>query len=281
MTKNTKVLTMVILMSAMQLACSSSDDDLQSPTESPTQSPIEHPLAIVLGDDFSCRTSAGVMPDLATGWMEYPLRENEEADILAMEASTAFTSSDSLYHRTIEDLALIRAEFIDDPQVQMNASSCISLNSIMVSFDEQTMLSVIEGNYHDWQSLNEQYGVDDIHLIDGARLAVLRFKHRYFMATLRDIYLEQSLFGVEEISTNDMSGSPSQDICLENAANSVRYYIFKQGSGDCPAGCIAKSYSGYKVDAEQNIEAIGQYSTSSAATEPDWFTERKQCRIFL
>lgn len=232
----------------------------------------------IFDSNFSCQTTVGELPDSSLNWFDLPERFNSEADILAMEATQSFTSSDELYERTVSDLVRIRAEF----DTAGSASPCISFSKMIVWFDEETMQSVISGNYDGWLALNEQYGVDGIALpFSNLPFAEIYFRRQYYMPSLIHIYQETNLPGVESIEGVGAAIGISGDLCLENASDLSRYYIFYNGSGDCPSGCIINNYSGYKINADDSIQHLGDYTTSATSDEPEWFSSRQQCRVFL
>ncbi len=64
-------------------------------------------------------------------------------------------------------------------------------------------------------------------------------------------------------------------------ANDKTYsYVFDQGSGDCPAGCINHDYKGFQTDGQPGgITSLGAFSNQSPA--PAWFTALSACTKWL
>lgn len=225
-----------------------------------------------------CQTIFGNPPLNFTVWSDIPKRKNQEAETLALESSKSFYATELDYQQSLNDLRRIRNNYSEDRFTQVTATPCSNLSSFMIHFDDTAIEEFRAGNYWPWDGLNKKFGLASAEEIGSLQLVIARFKRRYFISTLIDQYEEAALPGILSISSNSFYGA-SGDVCKENRADSKRIYIFYKGSGDCPAGCMYKSYSGYQVNQDDTIQHLGVYAFES--DEPSWFANSQKCRAFL
>ena len=225
-----------------------------------------------------CANTPGTLPDSNLIWSDFGEYTSQTAEVLAMESSGDFAANETTYNSIVAELNAIRSQFNNDPTVEVQATPCAKLDSLILQFDDAAFAEIESGNYDDWVAINEQYGVDDIQYRFVANGVVIFFRRHYYPPTLIELYQQESLTGLQYIERNSIIGT-SQDICLEQIDANERVYIFVQGEGDCPAGCISKTYSGYLVSASGNIQHLGTHSNGD--DEPQWFSQRRECRSFL
>lgn len=83
---------------------------------------------------------------------------------------------------------------------------------------------------------------------------------------------------VERVEFNGLVGD-GDDICREQDQTSI-YYVFRQGEGDCPSGCINETYYGFALNQMNQVTALGIYEGGPGQrdSEPDWLVDRLECR---
>ena len=203
--------------------------------------------------------------------------ENKDAEILAMESSGELVAPLPLYERAVEDLASIRNNFSDLSVVNVGATAGFKMSEMLVGLDVNAMALYDIGNYSQWDQLNQKFGVASVTKLSDT-VVKMQFERGYNIPQLAEVYMDEKMAGVTYAEPNFIIGA-SQDICLENLADEKRIYMFKQGAGDCPAGCITKHYAGFQLDANQSITLLGQFATFDET--PDWFKNNQKCKRFL
>lgn len=208
---------------------------------------------------------------------ETPKLNDKDAEILAMESSGELVAPLSLYERIIDDLISIRNNYPDVSAVNVSATAGYKMSEMLVGLDDEAMARFESGSYSHWDKLNQKFGV--VSVTKGAGSYVkMQFERGYNIPQLASAYMEAKMPGMTYAEPNFIMGA-SQDICLENLADENRLYIFKQGDGDCPAGCISWQYAGFQVDANQAITQLGQFSSFDAS--PEWYKNNQACKQFL
>ena len=210
-------------------------------------------------------------------WAETSVLENKDAEILAMESSGELVAPLSLYERTVDDLVNIRNQYSDVSVVNVSATSGYKMSEMLLGLDKNAMALFDTGNYSQWDQLNQKFGVASVTKLSD-KAVKMQFERGYNIPQLAEAYINAKLQGVTFAEPNFIIGA-SQDICLENQADENRIYMFKQGEGDCPAGCITWQYAGFKVDANQAVTQLGQFSSFDAT--PDWYENNQACKQFL
>lgn len=210
-------------------------------------------------------------------WAEPPVLENKDAEILAMESSGELVTPLPLYERTVDDLVNIRNSYPDVSVVNVGATAGYKMTEMLLGLDKNAMALFDSGNYSQWDQLNQKFGVLSVDKLSD-KVVKMQFERGYNIPKLAELYMDTKLEGITFAEPNFIIGA-SQDICLENLADENRIYMFKQGEGDCPAGCITKHYAGFKVDANQVVTNLGQFSTFD--NTPDWYENNQECKRFL
>jgi hypothetical protein len=220
--------------------------------------------------------------DPATGltWQDVVVRDDREAETLALEATRSFIADDQLYETVRTDLMALRATF-DDELLAIDPEPCWYA-SMRLEFDATVDAQAFrDGSYYYYTGLNERFGVSDVRVYEGSRGATtvtLHFRRNYWMPTLWQIYADAGLPGLYQASYSGVTGD-GPDLCLELDGED-RYYLFDDASGDCFVGCGSHQYSGYRVDRSGNLEHLGTHDRRDEV-QPPWFMALEVCREFL
>lgn len=197
-------------------------------------------------------------------------RENEEAELMAMFLSGKIIAPDDLYSLVEHDLKLIRStyamdyDFLDIIHFRLPwAPGCI-----LIKVDNSTAQDIMNDEYHEWDCLNESFGIRSIEkILEYAKLVVLTSQYRINPIYLKEAY--QNLPGVEYVSLNGIIGDGSK--IYPRMVNDKMTYLFYRGNGDCPAGCTEKFYIYFEVK-DDNVCLIGEYDSSNPE-RPEWWDE--------
>ena len=125
--------------------------------------------------------------------VDFTPKENEEAELIALCLSGELIAPDSLYNQILSDLAAIRAAFGDTFETidQIRFLPPWVAGCVMIGFDDSTVQQIRNGQYHAWDSLNQQYEVTEIDTsvaFDWIGLVVLSFKGRLHPYRLAEFY---------------------------------------------------------------------------------------------
>ncbi len=210
-------------------------------------------------------------------WSETPSLQNRDAEILAMESSQQLVAPIDLYHRTEQDLLSIRTLHADKSIVNASATAGYSLTQMLVGLDKEAMALFDSGNYAPWTELNQKFGVSSVEKLND-QTVVMHFERGYNIPELASVYMDAKMQGMVYAEPNFIIGA-SQDICLENVDDGSRVFVFKQGDGDCPAGCIFWHFAGFEVGADEQVTELGQFSSKDK--QPEWFAKSQACQQYL
>jgi hypothetical protein len=154
---------------------------------------------------------------------------------------------------------------------------------VLIGFDDDTAKLVFSGEYKDWDALNSAFHIKviDLHSIDyGWALLELNSKttHPKYIA---EQYL--NLPGVVHAEPDYYLGDKSNiypyipgyeggALPADTLNESLRYYLFREGGGDCPAGCTENKYWLFSAN-KDGITYMGYYHIDEygPAEKPDWW----------
>ncbi|MCC6764094.1 MAG: hypothetical protein IT293_05470 [Deltaproteobacteria bacterium] len=206
-----------------------------------------------------CEGYEGLASAAALALSPYPVAEAEQ---LALEASGAFVAAPDVYTRIRDDLAAIRSAY---PEVRgIEAFESWRANELLVSFDDAGKAMVDAGTYDAWACQNTRYGLTSISPSIPS-FYVLEFSHRMNAPLLASEYA--GLSHVTSAEPNSIFGDHS-DVCAAIAGTTYTY-VFDEGSGDCPSGCIDHTYWGFATTSTGSITSLGTWSRGDSP--PPWF----------
>jgi hypothetical protein len=215
-------------------------------------------------------------PDPISSLIEGTPKENEEAELIALCLSGELVAPDDLYEQVLTDLATIRTKFSDSLEAigQIQFRTPWAAGHLMIGFKDTTVVSIRNGEYHAWDQLNELYGVEtiDTSIIYIMGIVTLHFKGRLHPYRLQEAYA--GLAGAWAISVSGTIGDGANVYARQGEHGMT--YLFRNGWGDCPAGCINNEYW-YFVFSESNLYYHGHFVVRQD-TVPDWWEDARQNR---
>jgi len=202
---------------------------------------------------------------------------SEEAKLIAMCLSDSLGPPAALSLRVENDLVKIRDCYGSTYQVvdAVRFTTPWEPSAIMIKFDEATAQLVLQGDYHAWDGLNEELGIAEIEeeLLSSIGIATVHFEG--IINPRRVVGVYASLPGVERVDPNYRVGDWS---CIyPRLVEDQITYLFREGWGDCPAGCTYDRYW-YFVFVEGQPTLIGVWCPHEAPWVPGWWGEAWQNR---
>lgn len=202
-------------------------------------------------------------------------RADAEAELLAIEASGEIVAPQPLYERVVAELAAIRA---DEPSlVTVVARPSWPPSSLEVTLDEEGRAAYDAGTFDAWDCPNELYHATAIE--DGFLGAlVVRFAGLY---DVQQILVDYA--AVEHVVHADLDrfgDGDGPDVCL-SIDGDLHTYVFDDARGDCPAGCTEHLYTGFTVDIDGTITALGSFDPAEPVTPPAWLEDAESCTTWL
>lgn len=168
-----------------------------------------------------------------------PLREDKEAERLALEISGELRAPDDLYDRIHADLAMIRATYPQTDVVQDRAP--YHPTHLVVRLHPGTDPAVID-------PLNNYFQSTAVHLVTDIRL--VNFCDTLNMVLMAVEY--EQVIGVK-YAYPDYYGGSGDEIWIEDLGSTWRYTLLHDW-GDCLAGCICSRI--WVVDVNETAQLL-------------------------
>jgi hypothetical protein len=199
-------------------------------------------------------------------------RDDGEAEEAALWLSGDLVAPQDLYDTIHDDLAAIRGEY--RPTIPSAANAFIApcvVTELIVLPDDETWNKIRNGEPNAVDSLNTVFHATSLDsLVVSRTYAVIGFKGRLHPERLADIYAAQA--GVVNAQPNGRCCDWSNVYPWER--DGVMTYLFRNGYGDCPAGCINSDFWYFRRHNGQT-EFVGTYSTENDPSPPAWWDEAK------
>lgn len=213
-------------------------------------------------------------------------RADRRAEILALDASGhlvqlsgppwvrstgPLTAPDGVYARVAGELPAIEAAY---PWLQNTPALPTFPSTLIFEFDGGTLAAEArDGGYHGWDCLNELYGSTGVSSPLFDRWLAISFGPQLDLAQLVPAY--GRLPSVVSVSLDGYIGD-SSDICL-SVEPEGDVFLYYQGSGDCPSGCIQRDLTGVLVSGDGGLSLLGRWSSADGGRQmPAWVMDREQ-----
>jgi hypothetical protein len=216
-----------------------------------------------------------------------------EPELMALCVSGELTPPSELVGIFNDDLIKIRGLLYAEESVMATApNTSITFSppwapgKISIGFDPETLKLVEEGKYNEWDGLNGKFSVKKINIwtmdIQGEISGSVSLSFNDTSLHPRRIAEQYALLpGVNNAHSSGIIGDRSNIYPLivspadgtlkeEDLADSTRYYLFREGSEDCPSGCINNIYWMFVVEGN-SVTCLGSYNPSESEEKPQWW----------
>lgn len=208
---------------------------------------------------------------------ETETQDNEEAALAALWLSGEVTAPQDLYETIRDDLAAIRAAY---PYPGGDVNTSIEFQEpwvpsmLLINFTPEAKERIRAGTYTEFYALNDDYEATRLDttwtFMWDYGSAALHFDGRRNPIALGAVYA--ALDGVNWAEPNGYIGDWSNVYPwrIEHGMS----YLFREGSGDCPAGCISSIFWYFLVPEGGAMEYVGRYEYW-VDEEPVWWSDAK------
>lgn len=175
---------------------------------------------------------------------------NEEAELMAYQMTGELVAPVGIYQRIEKDLELIRNTYMDSiSQVNIEYVPHTPPSLLYVRFDSETFDSVVAGNYHYWDDLNNLLRVESIDISTSNRTVILHFEGRLNSVALVEKYA--GIEGAESVLTLRGNGQEPTVFALKNKTQID--YFFMEYRETCPGGCNLLDFYYFTVENNQAV----------------------------
>ncbi len=223
-----------------------------------------------LAETKSESSGAIVTPPPTTKVLPLPsgVSATEESDQLVLEATGAFVPAGELSSQVAAELEVIRTAYAEVAGIY--AMPSWSMTSILGSLEDDAYAAYQSQSYTAWNELNKRFGLTRVEILsEDLGIFALRFSAHYNAPLLAVEYA--AVPGLRYAEPNFVGGD-GDDVCLCFDGD-AHVYVFDQGTGDCPAGCIEHTYWGVRVRVEgatAAIEPLGRWEADYVGEKPEW-----------
>ena len=191
-------------------------------------------------------------------------RADADAEWLALSLGDRLTADPATYARVSSDLTAIRALAPDVAGLHVRREDA----TVTLTVEDGTSLR--RDRYHNWDCLNDHYGLVSIAAdepsLSGVAFAFVRLKGRYATDLIACGYARLPHVAYAEASGLIGDGSTINVF----AEGEVFHYVFDHAGGDCPAGCTTHVASHFTTNAKGVVARVDTYDNAGGAAEPDW-----------
>jgi len=204
-----------------------------------------------------------------------------EAELAAIWLSGELAAPQALYETIRNDLATIRHGYGESvPATSIEFHPQYAPSQLIVGFTPEAAAKIDDGGFGrlpEVQELNRRFGLTDFarsYGWDYSHWAVLTFSGCWNPERLGEIYSQ--LHDIEWAEPNWRVGdwSNAYPWTIEGGMS----YLFREASGDCPAGCINSTFWYFRV-ISGDAEYVGTYGWGydvDPMPEPEWWDEAKR-----
>lgn len=210
-----------------------------------------------------------------------------EAGLAALWLSDSLFAPEELADEIQNKLALLREQYSEEiPEVNIKFQYPETPTALSLIMEPYALDKLNAGTYHEWDSLNQEFGVKDIVIdtISYYKLVVLvnlEFEDYLNTYLLSSKYL--ALAGVRHVRSVDWPGDWS--CTYPWFVDGQMVFLIRKAWGDCPAGCMHRRYY-YFICNNDQINFIGEFGTPEGEFEtpneyrkafqyPSWWDEIK------
>jgi hypothetical protein len=202
-------------------------------------------------------------------------KPDSEAELAALWLSGEIVAPDDLYETIKQDLEAIRAAHGDDiDALDITFFAPWVPSQLLIAFDDDGVAKIRSGSWPELEALNDQF---ELAVFDTTRpswrtrgAARLEFEGRRHPVRMATSYA--ALPEVVYAEPNGYIGDWS-NVYPGKLADGMSY-LWREASGDCPAGCINSHFWYFRVT-DSGIDYVGNFEWDYATPPPDWWNEAK------
>lgn len=209
-------------------------------------------------------------------------RDDPATELLALSMGDGLTADQDVYDRLVRDLAAIRAGYPAVAGVSIfPTTDAKSLN--LAAADAATYEAIAQGEYHEWDCLNDWYELEIVALPEPATLPAglslaIRLEGLYALERVAEDY--KALPGIASASplVFPPPGAPAgtfPSLCADEAAAGVFRYFFDVPTPDGPP---ALTYY-FTTSPDGTVDLVGVFNPLSLgpAPPPPWLPLVEEC----
>jgi hypothetical protein len=194
-------------------------------------------------------------------------RADESLERLALSGTGLVVASDADYTRVVRDVGLIRASASDIAQVPFGppiGEGTTATSTLSLMTDEATANAMAAGSYHDWDCLNEAYGLVSLEVWSLASGVYVTLDGIYALEFIAPGYL--GLPGVESVYSAELDPPGfGPTICLTREQDTWHYVFAHEGHIQC---CDLYHY--FTTSEDGALVDEGAWDSQSTTPRPTW-----------
>ena len=198
---------------------------------------------------------------------------SQDAMLMDLYLTDEIVPSLNYYERIASDLRQIKRRYFNryPDMIGLSFKFPYSHNELLIEFDDTTSQKVLAGEYHDWDSLNNEYGLIEVSEgYPGSNLFILEFECCYHMYYLEQLYGELS--GLLDVSRNWYVVLERLWNVFPKVRGDTLTYFYDYGRNcDVDWGCSSLEYL-YFRSIDGRIEFVG-YWEYDYQNYPEWWDE--------
>lgn len=203
-------------------------------------------------------------------------RSDENTELLALAVGDGVTADQAVYDRLVRDLAAIRSQ---EPAVASVRffTSYDGRTLRLQARDAATAEAIRDGEYHEWDCLNEWYGLQSVDpppaTPPGSLGLSLRLKGLYHLETVAADYAELDGIASASPAYDPLPGAPAgtlPSLCVAIDGQTYRYFFDVAGGGP------AETYY-FTTDASGEVTFVGSVTLMLPTLPPDWYSQVEPC----
>jgi hypothetical protein len=228
----------------------------------------------------TCGSSDDTSPTGSGGAIKRVVLEREDAEAAAMAiwlTGDRYAPED-LYRTINYDLGAIRDRFENDiPEVDIRFLPPWIVSEVIAGLWDSGIEKLRSGNWPEFTALNDSFHLTEL---DTTRMSAhsyvtLEFEGQQHPVVIGEAY--QALDDVQYAEPNGWAGDYS-NVYSRHLDGGGMSYLWRDGWGDCPAGCINNRFWYFRVT-DGLIDYLGTFELG-VDPEPHWWDEAKRAYYY-
>ena len=197
-------------------------------------------------------------------------RADQDAERIALRTTDELVAPEDRYRRISADLTAIRA--ITSAPGAAGTFRSFGTDRLILAVAPETTAAMVAGSYTSLDCLHAWYGGKRVNVLRALDMVIVSFSTLFHPRRIAEAYAGHPDVLRAEPATM-LGGGDDITLCNESFGGTHRY-LFHEGSGDCPAGCIDWAYRGYEVTEDGEVTRLAPWKRSSGVEgpTPQWVT---------